>query len=91
MFVDISPKEFYLTVFPNFTEDEYKSSIKCPRVFPTKSITWRKKSGAFKLDTTVAINRQKSIDQGDTFRWSPDTSIESFKAFIDRIIPNVAE
>ena len=45
----------------SFTEEFYKksgcdSSVECSPYFPTKSICWRKQKGAFKLDTTVAIN-----------------------------------
>lgn len=61
IFLDIAPEKMYITVFPNFTEEFYKksgcdSSVKCYPYFPTKSICWRKQKGAFKLDTTVAIN-----------------------------------
>jgi len=53
IFVDISPESVYLTIFPNFTEYFYKNKEKCAPYFPTKTVTWRKKIGAFKLDTTV--------------------------------------
>ena len=61
IFVDISPLKIYITIFPNFNEEFYKKSgcnskIKCVPYFPTKSITWRKQTGAFKLDTTIKIN-----------------------------------
>ena len=61
IFLDIAPEKMYLTIFKNFTEEFYKSSgcnssLKCVPYFPTKSICWRKQKGAFKLDTTIAIN-----------------------------------
>lgn len=87
VFVDIAPKNFYLTIFENFTEEEYKKGGKLPRVFPTKSITWRKGMGAFKLDSTVAINnRQSMVESPNTFNWTPDSDSGDVKDFIDRII-----
>ena len=63
LFLDIAPEKMYITIFRNFTEEFYKqsgcdSSIKCTPYFPTKSICWRKQKGAFKLDTTLAINNK---------------------------------
>ena len=67
-FIDISPDKIYITIFKNWKEDFYRksglnSNKKCEPYFPTKSITWRKKSGAFKLDTTVKINNN-NIKEG---------------------------
>jgi hypothetical protein len=61
IFLDIAPQKMYITIFPNFTQEFYKksgidSSNKCCPYFPTKSITWRKQKGAFKLDTTIKMN-----------------------------------
>ena len=66
IFLDIAPDKMYLTIFKNFTEEFYKSSgcdssLKCIPYFPTKSICWRKQKGAFKLDTTVAINMKSQF------------------------------
>jgi hypothetical protein len=63
IFLDIAPEKMYLTIFKNFTEEFYKSSgcdssLKCAPYFPTKSICWRKQKGAFKLDTTITINKK---------------------------------
>jgi len=92
IFVDVAPKNFYLTIFPNFSEAEYKSGEKCPRYFPTKSITWRKGMGAFKLDSTVAINMtQSKVDNPNTFCWTPETSVDAIKGFIDGIISQKTE
>ena len=88
IFLDIAPKKMYITVFPNFTEEFYKksgvdSSIKCCPYFPTKSITWRKQKGAFKLDTSVNINEKNKY----TFIIDSETKDYSkFKLFIDNII-----
>ena len=75
IFLDIAPEKMYLTIFKNFTEEFYKSSgcdssLKCVPYFPTKSICWRKQKGAFKLDTTVAINKKSEF----TFTLDTDAS-----------------
>jgi hypothetical protein len=87
IFLDIAPEEIFVTVFPNFNEDFYKKSgrenIKCEPYFPTRSICWRKQKGAFKLDTTVSINRKSKY----TFTMSSNQLYKnSFKEFIDSII-----
>ena len=86
-FIDISPNKFYITLFPNFSEEFYKKSgenskIKCDPIFPTKSITWRKKTGAFKLDTTITINQKNKY----TFVWDETKKYEDFAKFIHSII-----
>ena len=88
IFLDIAPKKMYITVFPNFTEEFYKksgvdSSNKCSPYFPTKSVTWRKQKGAFKLDTSININEKNNytfiID-------NKTTDYSKFKSFIDNNI-----
>lgn len=81
IFIDIAPACIYLTIFNNFNESFYKSGKKCDPYFPTKSITWRKKSGAFKLDTTVSIN-DENIKKGNTFKIDNEISIDTLKEFI---------
>jgi hypothetical protein len=81
VFIDISPKCIYLTIFKNFNEDFYKSGKKCEPYFPTKSITWRKKSGSFKLDTTVKIN-EDNIKLGNTVKITQDTNFSEIGTFI---------
>ena len=85
IFLDISPDCLYLTVFDNFDEDTYKSNKKLVSVFPTKSVTWRKKKGAFKLDTTVTIN-ERSIEKGYAIKITPTTSNSSIAEFIKSMI-----
>ena len=80
IFVDIAPECIYLTIFENFTETTYKSKGKLP-CFPTKSVTWRKEKGAFKLDTSVNIN-ERSIENGHAIKITPTTAIEAIAAFI---------
>lgn len=80
LFLDISPKCLYLTIFKNFDESTYKSKEKL-NCFPTKSITWRKKSGAFKLDTSVKIN-EKNIILGNTIKITRESLNEDIKNFI---------
>lgn len=87
LFLDVSPSTFYVTIFPNFSEEFYKksgtdNSVKCNPIFPTKSICWRKGAGAFKLDTTVKLN-EKNIY---TFCWNPERKWEEFAAFVNKII-----
>lgn len=80
-FVDISPDCYYLTIFKNFDETTYKSNAKLPCIFTTKSVTWRKKVGAFKLDTTVQINI-KNTTEGHTIRIDSSTPNDDIAAFI---------
>lgn len=88
IFLDISPDKFYITIFKNFSEEFYQksgidSSNKCSPYFPTKSITWRKQKGAFKLDTTININEKNiyTFIIDDTI-----TDYSKFKLFVDKII-----
>ena len=89
VFIDIAPKEMYITIFPNFSKRFYKNSgvdskIKCTPYFPTKSICWRKKRGAFKLDTNVGINKQSK----NTFTVNPKIlNFRDFKKFVNKVIP----
>jgi hypothetical protein len=88
IFFDIAPTKLYITVFRNFSKEFYErsgvdSTVKCIPYFPTKSITWRKKKGAFKLDTTIKINNDNKytfvIDQ-------MDINLGLFKTFINTAI-----
>ena len=82
IFIDISPNCIYLTIFKNFNKELYKNGTKCIPYFPTKSITWRKKSGAFKLDTTITIN-EKNIINKYTFKITQNIIIHQLKEFIE--------
>ena len=87
LFLDVSPTTFYVTIFPNFSEEFYKksgndNSLKCGPMFPTKSICWRKGAGAFKLDTTVKINEKNEY----TFCWNPERKWEDFGEFVNKMI-----
>jgi hypothetical protein len=81
IYVDISPECIYLTIFQNFDEETYKSNKKLPSIFTTKTITWRKKKGAFKLDTTLKIN-EENILKGHTIKIKSDTSFDDIASFI---------
>jgi hypothetical protein len=83
IFVDISPQCIYLTVFDNFDESTYKSNQRL-ELFQ-KKITWRKKVGAFKLDTTIQIN-ERNIEKGHTIKIDSTTDNESISTFIKRKI-----
>jgi hypothetical protein len=84
IFVDIAPDCIYLTIFKNFTEEIYKSKEKL-LCFPTKTITWRKEKGAFKLDTTVKIN-EMSIKNGHAIKINSSTPNDVIASFIRKII-----
>jgi hypothetical protein len=84
IFVDISPDCIYLTIFKNFAEATYKSKEKLP-CFPTKTITWRKEKGAFKLDTTVKIN-ELSVQNGHAIKITQTTPNDTVASFIKKII-----
>jgi hypothetical protein len=81
VFIDLSPECIYLTIFPNFTEEQYKGGAKCVPYFPTKSFTWRKKSGAFKLDTTVNIN-EMNVKHGYTLKITETVVLRDVKEYI---------
>lgn len=89
VFLDIAPTHMYITIFPNFTEEFYKksgvdSSNKCSPYFPTKSITWRKQKGAFKLDTSININEKNNKY---TFKFhESETDYSKFENFVNSII-----
>lgn len=82
LFIDVSPYCIYITIFKNFNEEFYKSKNKCIPYFPTKSITWRKGSGAFKLDTTISIN-EKNIQTGYTYKLNQYVNLYELKEFIE--------
>ena len=84
-FIDVAPQTIYLTIFENFSETHYKSGNKCIPVFPTKSITWRKGAGAFKLDSTVAIN-EENVKKNLAIKILQDTSAEAIRGYIDSVI-----
>jgi len=81
VFIDVAPQCIYLTIFKNMSEEFYKSGKKCEPYFPTKGITWRKGTGAFKLDTTVKIN-EDNIVKGYTIRIDGTTDLDALKTFI---------
>ena len=85
IFVDISPDCIYLTIFKNFDENTYKSGEKLLPYFPTKIITWRKQTGAFKLDTSVNIN-ERSVKNGYAIKITPTTPNDTIASFIRKII-----
>jgi len=87
IFIDISPTCFYLTIFKNFDEETYKGGKKCEPYFPTKQVTWRKGTGAFKLDTTVNIN-EKNIKRGYTMKITETTEATDVGKFIELIFNN---
>jgi hypothetical protein len=87
IFIDIAPESFYITIMPNFSEEQYKSCCKCEPYFPSKSFTWRKQSGAFKFDTTKALNDiQSQKDNAFTFKWNESSTFKEISEFINRII-----
>jgi hypothetical protein len=53
--------------------------------FPTKSVTWRKEKGAFKLDTTVLIN-EGSIVKGHAIKITSLTPKDRIGSFIKKMV-----
>lgn len=87
IFVDIAPNYLYLSIFPNFSEQEYKLSIKCSPYFPSRSICWRKKSGSFKLDTSIKSNEDAILRTNpNTMKIIHNTTYFEIDEFINRII-----
>lgn len=87
IFVDVAPEKIYITIFPNFTEEQYKAKIKCEPYFPTRSFCWRKNSGCFKLDTSEDLNEFAGVKvDGNTFIWNTSKTIDDISMFINRII-----
>jgi len=90
LFLDVAPDKLYLTLYGNWKEEFYKESgrdskVKCIPYFPSLSICWRKQKGAFKLTTTTKIIKENKY----TFVIDDihNTDYESFKTFVDGIIP----
>ena len=85
IFVDITPNDVYITIFKNFSEEQYKENgFKCNPFFPTKSVTQRKGIGNFKLDTTVKINTE-GIKKGYSIIIKND-NINEICTFINKIL-----
>ena len=85
IFIDISPTDVYITIFKNFSEEEYiKKDFKCVPYFPTKSITRRKGGGNFKLDTSIKIN-ENCVKNGYSIKIK-DNNINEIGLFINKII-----
>lgn len=78
IFVDVSPTQIYITPFINFDEKKYKSEDKLVPYFPTKTITWRKGKGAFKLDTTEKINNE-NVKIGQCVIIGQNTNVDDIK------------
>ena len=85
VFVDVSPKCIYLSIFPNFTEEHYKAGLKCEPYFPTKKITRRKGEGNFKLDTSPVINDDLII-KGYCIKILENTTFDEIGTFINNNI-----
>lgn len=88
LFVDIAPECIYFTLFPNYNEEFYKSGKKCVPYFPTKAITWRKGTGAFKLDTTVKIN-EDNVSNGYTLKINESTTITDIANYMEKLLLSV--
>ena len=87
IFLDVSPMYLYLTIFPNFSELHYKSSGKCSPYFPSRSICWRNKKGAFKMDTSVYANEIALMrEEPNTIKIGAATKYTTLVDFLNRII-----
>jgi hypothetical protein len=85
IFIDISPEIVFITIFKNFSEEQYKDKeFKCKPFFPTKKITRRKGEGNFKLDTSIKINNE-CVKNGYSIIIKND-NIQEIGTFINKII-----
>lgn len=85
IFIDVSPKLIYLTIFKNFDEKKYKGKDTLIPYFPTKTITWRKNKGAFKLDTSEKIN-EECVKNGYSIKINDKINNEELKIFLNKSI-----
>lgn len=85
LFLDIAPECIYLTIFKNFSEEHYKNQKKCVPYFTTKSITWRKGKGAFKLDTSIHINN-KNVNNKYCIQITSETKEKDIGDFIKKAL-----
>ena len=85
IFIDVSPTIIYLTIFKNFDEKKYKSKETLSPYFPTKTITWRKNKGSFKLDTNEKINKE-SVKNGYSIKISNEIKNTEIKNFLNKLI-----
>jgi len=85
IFIDVEPSSIYLTVFKNFAQSHYMNGYKCKPIFPTKTVTQRKQTGAFKLDTTVGIN-EVCVKNGYSIKITQDTTFRDIEKFINNKI-----
>ena len=86
IFVDVEPTLFYITIFPNLTENQYKTKHKSV-YFPTRAVTWRKKAGCFKFDTTKKINNVATTRTfPNTIKVLKTTTFDEIGIFINRIV-----
>lgn len=86
VFIDITPNNYYLTIFENFSKEEYKKCCKCVPYFPTRSFCWRKHTGCFKFNTTLKLNETQSLKQKNTIKIDERVDILDIKKFINKII-----
>jgi hypothetical protein len=84
IFLDITPDFAYLTLFKNFTEEFYKSGTKVDP-FPTRKVTWRKGTGAFKWDTSPVICNT-NVERGITLKIAENTTFQDVSAYVSRIM-----
>ena len=82
LFVDIDPDVVYLTIFENFTEKQYRDCIPCAPYFPSRSFCHRKKSGAFKFDTTKKLN-EIAESNNYTIKITESTTFDDLCQFIN--------
>ena len=64
---------------------KYKSKDTLIPYFPTKTITWRKNKGAFKLDTSEKIN-EECVKNGYSIKINNKINNEELKKFLNKSI-----
>jgi hypothetical protein len=86
IFVDVAINNVYITIFKNFTKENYEDEeFKCGTIF-NKKITCRDgRTGNYKLDTNIDIN-ENGIKNNHCIKINKDTNFDTIGAFINKII-----
>lgn len=88
LFIDIGLDCIYITLFKNFSEYIYKNKKKLIPIFSNKCITWRKRKGAFKLDTSININ-ELNCKKGYSVKLDSMNSISKTKNLLFKLFQTI--
>lgn len=82
LFVDFTPKCFYITIMKNFSEEHYLSPKRRANPYFNKAITRRKETACFKL-TINELDIANSISLGNTISVNSEISPEIVNKFFN--------